>query len=334
MRRCCWLRWPSGPGLACRWPKSRLRWPSFQPLPGHLRLLPGRHGALLLDDTVNASPASMRAALDTLALFRDRLRVAVLGDMWDLGSFEAEAHRQAGQQAAAVVDWLLVKGQRAQEIAAGALDAGLPADRIFRAYTDADILRFLEELVSGKLGIGKLVSPLRQPSLSGAADHQSTNFPPLRVPIYQSPIYPPPRHPPQSRPPGADGAHRGRAAGRAGAGGRAAGAPVGRLAAGAAADPGPAHLGGDRPGGAGRQRAARPGDRRPGRGHLRRAQGRRLRPRRGQRGAHGAEQRRRACWPWPAWPRPSPCAGPPSTRRSWCWATPQPGRRATPCATT
>jgi alanine racemase len=93
----------------------------------------------------------MRAALETLALFQDRLRVAVLGDMWDLGAYEAEAHRQAGRQAAAVADWLLVKGQRAQEIAAGALDAGLPPKRIFRAYTDADILRFLEELLSGRL---------------------------------------------------------------------------------------------------------------------------------------------------------------------------------------
>jgi Alr-MurF fusion protein len=123
----------------------------FEPLPGHLRPLAGQHGALLLDDTVNASPASMQAALEALALFRDRLRVAVLGDMWDLGAYEAEAHRQAGRQAAAVADWLLVKGQRAQEIAAGALDAGLPPNRIFRAYTDADILRFIEELVSDKL---------------------------------------------------------------------------------------------------------------------------------------------------------------------------------------
>ena len=162
----------------------------FAPLPGHLRLLPGQQGALLLDDTVNASPASMRAALDTLALFQDRLRVAVLGDMWDLGSFEAEAHRQTGQQAAAVVDWLLVKGQRAQEIAAGALDAGLPADRIFRAYTDADIVRFLEELVGGRLVNWEIGQSLGQPA---SAAYQSTN-PPIpqstNLPIHQSTLPP------------------------------------------------------------------------------------------------------------------------------------------------
>jgi alanine racemase len=122
---------------------------SFAPLPGHLAPLAGRHGALLLDDTANASPASVAAALETLALFPGRLRAAVLGDMWDLGAYEAEAHRQAGRQAAAVADWLLVKGQRAQEIANGAQDADMPRQRIFRAYTDADIVRFVEGLVDG-----------------------------------------------------------------------------------------------------------------------------------------------------------------------------------------
>lgn len=146
----------------------------FEPLPGHLRLLPGRQGTLLLDDTVNASPASMRAALETLALFSDRLRVAVLGDMWDLGAFEAEAHRQTGRQAAAVADWLLVKGQRAQEIANGALDAGLCPQRIFRAYTDADIVRFLEEMVNGRLGNWDIGQP---PGQSASTAHQSTKLP-------------------------------------------------------------------------------------------------------------------------------------------------------------
>lgn len=162
----------------------------FEPLPGHLRRLPGLAGALLLDDTVNASPASMQAALDTLALFRHRLRVAVLGDMWDLGAFEAEAHRQAGQQVAAVADWLLVKGQRAQEIAAGALDAGMAPGRIFRAYTDADILRFVEELVAGKVVDREIGQSRGQPTVPS---HQLTHLPTYQganQPIYQSTVPP------------------------------------------------------------------------------------------------------------------------------------------------
>ncbi len=168
----------------------------FAPLPGHLRRLAGLRGALLLDDTVNASPAAMQAALEVLALFQDRLRVAVLGDMWDLGAYEAEAHRQAGRQAAAVADWLLVKGQRAQEIAAGALDAGLPPNRIFRAYTDADILRFLEQLVGGKLvrPSGEAIDhhtskPVAQsPSPSEMVSNHLITQPPSH-PIIQSPSH-------------------------------------------------------------------------------------------------------------------------------------------------
>ena len=163
----------------------------FQPLPGHLRPLPGLHGALLLDDTVNASPASMTAALETLALFQDRLRVAVLGDMWDLGAGETEAHRQVGRRAAAAADWLLVKGQRAQEIANGALDAGMSPDRIFRAYTDADIVRFVEELVGDRLADGEM----GQPAGSGRARSGDRPEPIGGRPEQVGPITPSPPHP-------------------------------------------------------------------------------------------------------------------------------------------
>lgn len=119
---------------------------AFQPLPGHLRPLPGKRGLLLLDDTVNAGPASMLAALDALALFDQHPRVAVLGDMWDLGRQEQAAHWRVGERVAQVADGLVVKGERAQEIANAALDAGMPRERIFRAHTDSDVLRFCEDL--------------------------------------------------------------------------------------------------------------------------------------------------------------------------------------------
>lgn len=136
---------------------------AFEPLAGHLRPLPGRHDTLILDDTVNASPEATAAALDTLALFTGRPRIAVLGDMWDLGLQEGAAHRSAGHKAAGTVDWLVVKGQRAQEIATGAQEAGLPAQRIFRAYTDADVLRFLEELLRNPARLAATPSPTPHP---------------------------------------------------------------------------------------------------------------------------------------------------------------------------
>lgn len=133
----------------------------FRPLPGHLCPLAGRNGALLIDDTVNASPAATTAALDVLELFARRPRVAVLGDMWDLGEQEVMAHRRVGRRASQAADWLVVKGVRAQEIAAGALEAGMPGERIFRAYTDADVLRFLGEALNGKVLDWRVADPLQ-----------------------------------------------------------------------------------------------------------------------------------------------------------------------------
>ncbi|MFQ6020089.1 MAG: UDP-N-acetylmuramoyl-tripeptide--D-alanyl-D-alanine ligase, partial [Dehalococcoidia bacterium] len=81
---------------------------SAQP-PLRLRLLPGANGSTLLDDSYNASPASVLAALDLLSEMKGR-RLALLGDMLELGTAETEAHRQAGEAAARACDDLLLVG--------------------------------------------------------------------------------------------------------------------------------------------------------------------------------------------------------------------------------
>jgi UDP-N-acetylmuramoyl-tripeptide--D-alanyl-D-alanine ligase len=58
---------------------------SFESLPGRMRLIAGQHGTLLLDDSYNASPDSVRAALITLSKMRAGRKIVVLGDMLDLG---------------------------------------------------------------------------------------------------------------------------------------------------------------------------------------------------------------------------------------------------------
>ena len=68
-----------------------------------------RCGATILDDTYNASPSSMMAALDLLAELPGR-RIAVLGDMRELGALEAQGHRSVGQRAAEVAQLIYVVG--------------------------------------------------------------------------------------------------------------------------------------------------------------------------------------------------------------------------------
>ena len=82
------------------------------------------NGALLLDDTYNASPESMLAALNLLSELDGR-KVAVLGDMLELGQYERGGHEMIGLRAAQVAQVLVTLGQRAHMIAAAAHRAGM-----------------------------------------------------------------------------------------------------------------------------------------------------------------------------------------------------------------
>jgi UDP-N-acetylmuramoyl-tripeptide--D-alanyl-D-alanine ligase len=83
----------------------------------------------IVDDSYNASPGSVAAALDLLAGLPGR-RVAVLGEMLELGSESARGHASVGKAAAATVDLLVVVGNGAHAIVQGARKAGLDAARI------------------------------------------------------------------------------------------------------------------------------------------------------------------------------------------------------------
>jgi alanine racemase len=117
---------------------------SLPRVPGRLNPLPGRHGSLILDDSYNASPAATLAALETLATLPARRRIAVLGDMTQLGAFAEDGHRQVGQRAAQVVDLLVTRGEQARLIADEARRCGLNGDRVIVTYTAEDAARAVE----------------------------------------------------------------------------------------------------------------------------------------------------------------------------------------------
>ncbi len=93
-------------------------------------------GATVIDDSYNASPASVIAALDLLAGIPGR-HVAVLGEMLELGEAHDEGHRSVGEAAAGVAELLIVVGHDARGIIAGAIAAGMDATRIHHA-TDVE----------------------------------------------------------------------------------------------------------------------------------------------------------------------------------------------------
>ncbi|GLV57388.1 alanine racemase [Dictyobacter sp. S3.2.2.5] len=113
---------------------------TLKPLPGRLNPLPGIRRSVLLDDTHNAAPASVKAGLQTLsALAGERSqRIAILGDMLHLGEAEAEAHRSIGQEISQYVDYLITRGEWATLIAEEARQAGMDSERIIMTSTHED----------------------------------------------------------------------------------------------------------------------------------------------------------------------------------------------------
>ena len=96
--------------------------------PHRMAVVEAAGGYTIIDDSYNASPVSMLAALDFLAetpVEPHGRRLAVLGDMLELGPGEAEAHRRIGARAAEVVDALVAVGRRGRWIADAARAAGL-----------------------------------------------------------------------------------------------------------------------------------------------------------------------------------------------------------------
>ncbi len=119
-------------------------------------------GILLVDDSYNANPASMRAALVTVRTLKERGRgIAVLGDMLELGESSADLHEQIGLLAAETVERLYLLGEMAGDIARGAMAGGLPTSSILVAKSHGEIIddaiRFLAKgdciIVKGSRGM-------------------------------------------------------------------------------------------------------------------------------------------------------------------------------------
>jgi UDP-N-acetylmuramoyl-tripeptide--D-alanyl-D-alanine ligase len=99
-------------------------------------------GALLIDDSYNASPESMMAALNLLSEL-DGNKVAVLGDMLELGQYEIKGHEMVGVRAAEVADSLVTVGRRGHIIATAARKAGLSPRKIVEFDNTEEVIAHL-----------------------------------------------------------------------------------------------------------------------------------------------------------------------------------------------
>lgn len=118
--------------------------------PGRLQPLVGLKNSLILDDTYNSSPAALSAALRVLGACQPPpggRRIAVLGDMLELGNYTIDAHRRAGIEASAVADLLIGVGLRAKFIIDEAVKKHFGRKKVKHFMDARETGKYLERII-------------------------------------------------------------------------------------------------------------------------------------------------------------------------------------------
>ncbi|MEY4731530.1 MAG: hypothetical protein RL681_476 [Candidatus Parcubacteria bacterium] len=120
---------------------------TYHPPAGRMQCIAGPNESLFLNDAYNASPLSMQEALTTLKSLPAKRRIAVLGDMREIGTYAMEAHRALGERVAKTANILVTVGPLAKFIAEGANKAGLRKNYIYSYDTAEEAAPKLSELI-------------------------------------------------------------------------------------------------------------------------------------------------------------------------------------------
>ncbi len=120
----------------------------YSPEPGRMKILDGVKDSIIIDDTYNAAPKAVKHALDMIqSIDVQGKKIAILGDMLELGKHTEKAHKDIGMAAAQACHTLITVGLRARFIAEGALNAGMSEDKIFQFENSRLAGKFAETIV-------------------------------------------------------------------------------------------------------------------------------------------------------------------------------------------
>ncbi len=117
---------------------------------GRTQIIKGIKDAYIIDDTYNAAPASAEAALEIMKEISSSRKIAVLGDMGELGDYSKEAHEKIGVIAAGTVDLLVVVGPKSSATADGAVKAGLSKTAVVSFKDSKEAASKIVEYISPK----------------------------------------------------------------------------------------------------------------------------------------------------------------------------------------
>ncbi len=117
---------------------------------GRMRIIQGLKGSTIIDDTYNSSPIASEAAVSVLSAIKAKgKKIAILGDMLELGKFTEDEHKKLGAQVGSISDLLLAVGPRAKYIVEGALGVGMSEKNIIE-FDDARLAGKYLEMVAGE----------------------------------------------------------------------------------------------------------------------------------------------------------------------------------------
>lgn len=114
---------------------------------GRLKAIQGIKNTLIIDDTYNSSPIALHEALDVLNSLKAKRKIAVLGDMLEIGKYTLETHEEIGKLLAKEIDILITVGMRAKFIAESAEKNGMPKKNIFVFEHVYDAGKLLQEKI-------------------------------------------------------------------------------------------------------------------------------------------------------------------------------------------
>lgn len=111
-----------------------------------------KKGNYIINDAYNASPQSMKAALDVLSELKEgKRKIAVLGDMLELGSYSKQAHEEVGYYLAKKsLDYLFTLGEEAKNISQAAIDGGMDKEKVFAFLDQEELFNKLNTIIDTK----------------------------------------------------------------------------------------------------------------------------------------------------------------------------------------
>jgi UDP-N-acetylmuramyl pentapeptide synthase len=110
-----------------------------------MNLIPGIKRSWIIDDSYNAAPLSMEAALDALAELQAQRKIAVLGEMREIGKYQVKAHQAVGEEVSKIASCLITVGEAGKIIAKEAKSQGL--DNIYSFKKPEEAGKKLQEII-------------------------------------------------------------------------------------------------------------------------------------------------------------------------------------------